>query len=42
LRPKKVKDAVISPRVAAAEKFRFPTEAALREFLANEKNRKPN
>ena len=40
--PRKVKDAVVSPRVAASDKFRFPTEAALREFLANEKNRKPN
>ncbi|HXW92277.1 MAG TPA: hypothetical protein VEK33_17125 [Terriglobales bacterium] len=39
---KPVQDTVISPRVAAAEKFRFPTEAALREFLAAEKTRKPN
>jgi len=40
LAKKPLADAAISPR--AAEKFRFPTEAALREFLANEKTRKPN
>jgi hypothetical protein len=40
LAKKPIQDAAISPR--AAEKFRFPTEAALRECLANEKTRKPN
>lgn len=42
LAKKPVQDGAASPRVAAAEKFRYPTEAALREFLANEKTRKPN
>jgi len=42
LAKKPLQDAAINPRAAGSEKFRFPTEAALREFLANEKTRKPN
>jgi len=35
-------EAVVSPRIAAAEKFRHAADAALLQFLSDGKARKPN
>jgi hypothetical protein len=42
IRQKPSPDAVVSPRVAAAEKFRHAADAALLQLLADGKIRKPN
>jgi hypothetical protein len=42
IRQKPSEDSAISPRVAAAEKFKFAADAALLRYLSDGKSRKPN
>ena len=42
IRQAPLEGAAVSPRVAAAEKFRFAADAALLQFLSGGKTRKPN
>jgi len=42
IRQAPLEEAAISPRVAAAEKFRYAADAALLQFLSDGKARKPN
>lgn len=42
IRQAPLEGAAVSPRVAAAEKFRFAADAALLQFLSDGKTRKPN
>jgi radical SAM superfamily enzyme YgiQ (UPF0313 family) len=42
IRQRPAEEAVFSPRIAAAEKFRQAADAALLQFLADGKVRKPN
>ena len=42
IRQKPSQEAVFSPRIAAAEKFRHAADAALLQFLSDGKARKPN
>jgi len=42
IRQKPSEDSVLSPRVAAAEKFKYAADAALLRYLSDGKGRKPN
>lgn len=42
IRQKPSEDSAISPRVAAAEKFKYAADAALLRYLSDGKTRKPN
>jgi len=42
IREKPSPDAALSPRIAAAEKFRLAADSALLQFLSDGKARKPN
>ncbi len=42
IRQKPSEDSVLSPRVAAAEKFKYAADAALLRYLSDAKGRKPN
>ncbi len=42
IRQKPSEDSVLSPRVAAAEKFKYAADAALLRYLSDGKSRKPN
>lgn len=42
IRQQSTEDVVLSPRVAAAEKFKYAADAALLRFLSDGKARKPN
>ena len=42
IRQKPSEDSVLSPRIAAAEKFKYAADAALLRYLSEGKTRKPN
>jgi hypothetical protein len=42
IRPQPAEDAIVSPRVAAAEKFKRAADTALLQYLSDGKVRKPN
>ena len=42
IRQKPSEDSVLSPRIAAAEKFKYAADAALLRYLSDGKGRKPN
>jgi len=42
IRQKPSEDSVLSPRIAAAEKFKYAADAALLRYLSDGKTRKPN